>query len=131
MSLTEEERNINERVIVLEASNKSLLSHISYLIEGTDSTYDYNVQLKQQLDKFINLEVAISSQHDLHRLLDLVTLSESFEKQEKDLRASCKLMASDLKNQIATFNDEEADEKDKSARVEEIHAAVRPLAWTN
>ena len=124
--LIDEEQDLCGKVNRLELLNKSLLSEISIKNKGIVSTSDYIHQLKKQLNKFIALEADISSLNDFHQLAHFVALSESLEKKESDLRSSSKIIAKNLKSQIALLSDDvNNDEKDKCHEVEELHSAVR------
>ena len=77
-----------------------MLGQLEVVAEERTSTANYNTQLKQQIVKLNDLEMALSHQEDVTMLKHLVSLHESLLAQESAFKLSCKSQLLDLQSRV-------------------------------
>ena len=123
LSLQENDKNICIKIKDVEINNNSIASKILIIEDEIKNTYQYNLQLNQQLNRFIQLETTITSRNDLEHLTSLVLQNENLNKEKSDITESNKITMRNLKQQIIDLNNNEDDLK-KCREVENIHEKV-------
>ena len=123
LSLQENDENICMKIKDVEINNNSIESKILIIEDEIKNTYQYNLQLNQQLNRFMQLETTITSRNDLEHLTSLVLQNENLNKEKSDITESNKITLRNLKQQIIDLNNNEDDLK-KCREVENIHEKV-------
>ena len=121
--LQENDENICIKIKDVEINNNSIASKILIIEDEIKNTSQYNIQLNQQLNRFILLETTITSRNDLEHLTSLVLQNENLNKEKSDITESNKITLRNLKQQIIDLNNNEDDLK-KCREVENIHEKV-------
>ena len=121
--LQENDENICIKIKDVEINNNSIASKILIIEDEIKNTSQYNIQLNQQLNRFIQLETTITSRNDLEHLTSLVLQNENLNKEKSDITESNKINLRNLKQQIIDLNNNEDDLK-KCREVENIHEKV-------
>ena len=121
--LQENDENICIKIKDVEINNNSIASKILIIEDEIKNTSQYNIQLNQQLNRFILLETTITSRNDLEHLTSLVLQNENLNKEKSDITESNKITIRNLKQQIIDLNNNEDDLK-KCREVENVHEKV-------
>ena len=85
--------------------------------EERTSTANYNTQLKQQIVKLHDLEMALSHQEDVTMLKHLVSLQESLLAQESAFKVSCKTQLLDLQARVDALDRLDIDNSGTYSRI--------------
>jgi len=118
--------DVDAKLTELKALAGSAMAQLGVVDEERTSTAEYNAQLKQQIVKLHDLEVALACQEDVAMLKHLVALQGSLQAQETAFKASCQGQLNDLRAAADAMDaaDDAADESRKLRDIEETHAAV-------